>query len=109
MLFIESMASTASISDKDAVYLIESVVGGLHICKRVRFPTVCEGLQLTREDRSDHRFAVCLQVSLAGQTFAARGRDGGARERGKRTSGHYRQVFVDVAGMLAAPIRLEIV
>ena len=47
--------------------------------------------------------------SLAGQTFTARGRDGGAREREKRTSGHYRQVFVDVAGMLAAPIRLEIV
>ena len=27
-------ASTASLSDEDAVYLIESVVGGLHICKR---------------------------------------------------------------------------
>jgi len=37
--------------------------------------------------------------------FVARG-GGGTRERGKRTSGHYRQVFVDVAGMLAAPIRL---
>ena len=43
---------TASLSDEDAVYLIESVVGGLHICKRVRSPTVCEGLQLTREDRT---------------------------------------------------------
>jgi len=27
---------TASLSDEDAVYLIESVVRGLHICKRVR-------------------------------------------------------------------------
>ena len=44
---------------------------------------------------------------LAGQTFAARGGEGGAREWGKRTSGHFRQVFVDVAGMLALPIRLE--
>jgi len=35
----------ASLSDEDAVYLIKSVVGGLHICKRVRSPTVCEGLQ----------------------------------------------------------------
>jgi len=52
----------ASLSDEDAVYRIESVVGGLHICKRVRSPTVCEGLQLTREDRNDDRFAVCLQV-----------------------------------------------
>ena len=33
MLFIESTASTASLSDEDAVYLID-VVGGLHICKR---------------------------------------------------------------------------
>jgi len=32
------------------------------ICKRVRFPTVCEGLQLTREDRNDDCFAACLQV-----------------------------------------------
>ena len=32
--------------------------------------------------------------SLAGQTFAARGGEGGAREGGKRTSGHYRQVSV---------------
>jgi len=30
----ESTASTASLFDEDAVYLIESVVGGLHICKR---------------------------------------------------------------------------
>ena len=62
MLFIESTASTASLSDEDAVYLIESVVGGLHICKRVRSPTVCEGRQLTREDRKGDRFAACLQV-----------------------------------------------
>ena len=50
-----------SLSDKDAAYLIESVVRGLNICKRVRSPTVCEDLQLTREDRNDH-FAACLQV-----------------------------------------------
>ena len=61
MLFIESTASTASLSDEDAVHLIESVVGGLHICKRVQSPTVCEGLQLTREDRNDDHFAACLQ------------------------------------------------
>ena len=53
---------TASLSDEHAVYLIESAVGGLHICKRVQPPTVCEGLQLTREDRDDDRFAACLQV-----------------------------------------------
>ena len=53
----------------------------------------------TRDRRPD--------ASLAGQTFAARGGEGGAREGGKRTSGHFRQVFVDVAGMLALPIRLE--
>ena len=68
MLFIESKASTASLaaslSDEDAVYLIESAVGGLHICKMVRSPTVCEGLQLTREDRNDDRFAACLQVQV---------------------------------------------
>jgi len=40
-------------SDKDAVYLIKSVVGDLHICKKVRSPTVCEGLQHTCEDRYD--------------------------------------------------------
>jgi len=40
----------ASLSDEDAVYLIKIVVGGLHICKRVGPPTVCEGLQLTRDD-----------------------------------------------------------
>ena len=34
----ESTASTASLFDEDAVYLIESVVGGLHICKRARSP-----------------------------------------------------------------------
>ena len=50
----------ARLSDEDAVYLIESVVGSLHICKRVRSPTVCEGLQLICEDRNDDRFAVCL-------------------------------------------------
>ena len=33
-------------------------------------------------------------ASLAGQTFAARGGEGGAREGGKRTSGHFRQVSV---------------
>jgi len=65
LLFIESTASTASLFDEDAVYLIESVVGGLHIYKRVRSPTVCEGLQpFTREDRNDNRFAACLQVSV---------------------------------------------
>ena len=64
MLFIESTASTASLFDEDAVYLIESAVGGLHICKRVRSPTVCEGLQLTREDRNDDRLAACLQVQV---------------------------------------------
>ena len=42
----------ASLSDEDAVYLIESVGvgGGLHICKRVRSPTVFVGL--IREDRN---------------------------------------------------------
>ena len=48
-----------------------------------------------------------FELSLAGETFAARGGEGGVRERGKRTSGHFRQVFVDVDGMLALPIRLE--
>jgi len=62
MLFIKSKASTASLSDEDAVYLIESVVEGLHICKRVQSPIVCVGLQLKREDRNDDRFAACLQV-----------------------------------------------
>ena len=68
MLFIESTASTASLSDEDAVYLIDSVVRGLHICKRVRSLTVCEGLQLTRENRNDDRFAACLEglVCLSG-------------------------------------------
>ena len=43
------------------MYLIESVVGGgLHICKRVRSPTVREGLQLTHEDRNDDCFAASL-------------------------------------------------
>ena len=55
---------TASESDEDAVYLIESVVGGLHICKRVRSPTVCEGLQLSREDRNDDCFTACHQVYI---------------------------------------------
>ena len=63
MLFIDSTASTASLSDEDAVYLID-VVGGLHICKTVRSPTVCEGLQLTCEDRNNDRFAACLQVQV---------------------------------------------
>ena len=50
---ISRIQITASLSDEDAVYLIESVVGGLHICKRVRSPTVCEGLQhiYTRRQR----------------------------------------------------------
>ena len=52
----------ASLCDEDAMYLIESVVGGLHICKRVQSPTVCEGLQHTRKERDDDCFAVCLQV-----------------------------------------------
>jgi len=52
----------ASLSDEDAVHLIESVVGGLCTCKKERSPTVCEGLQLTREDRNDDHFAACLQV-----------------------------------------------
>ena len=65
VLFIESTESTASLFDEDAVYLIESVVGGLHICKRARFLTVCEGLQpFTREDRNDDCFAACLQVQV---------------------------------------------
>ena len=54
--------SNPSLSDKDAVYLIESVVGGLHIRKRVRSPTVFEGLQPTCKDRNDDRIAACLQV-----------------------------------------------
>jgi len=54
---------TAGLCDENAVYLIESVVG-LHICKRVRSPTVFVGLQLTREDRNDDRFAACLQLAL---------------------------------------------
>jgi len=61
LLFIES---TASLSDKDAVYLIESVVGGLHICKRVRSPTVCEGLQLNT--RRQKRWPFCCVPSGAG-------------------------------------------
>jgi len=39
---------TASLSDEDAVYLIESVVRGLHICKRVRSPTVCDSVGIDR-------------------------------------------------------------
>ena len=42
VLFIESAASTASLSDEDAVYLIENV-GGLHFCKRVRSPYSLRG------------------------------------------------------------------
>ena len=52
---------TASLSDEDAVHLIESVVGGLHICKGVRSLTVFVGLQTIREDRNDDHFAACLQ------------------------------------------------
>jgi len=44
---------------EDAVYLIESVVQGHHICKRVQSRTICK---LTQEDRNDDRLAVCLQV-----------------------------------------------
>jgi len=51
---------------EDTVYLIESVVGGLHICKGVRSPTVFVGLQTIREDRNDDRFAACLQPSGVG-------------------------------------------
>ena len=47
-------------ADEDAVYLIVSVVGGLHICKRMQSPTVCKGLQLTREDINDDCFAASL-------------------------------------------------
>ena len=35
------------------MYLIESVVGDHHICKRVQSPTICKVLQLTREGRND--------------------------------------------------------
>jgi len=55
-------APPASLSDEDAAYLMESVVGGLYICKRVQSPTVCEGLQLRHKDRNDDSFAACLQV-----------------------------------------------
>jgi len=34
---------------------------------------------------------------LAGQMFAACRGDGGAQEKGEIMSGHYRQVFVDIA------------
>jgi len=57
---------TASLSDEDAVYLIESVVGGLHICKGVRSLTVFVGLQTICKDRNDDRFAACLQPSGVG-------------------------------------------
>ena len=45
----------ASLSDEDAVYLIESVVRGLHICKRM----FARGLQLTHEDRNNERAFKC--------------------------------------------------
>ena len=47
---------TASLSNEDVVYLIESVVRSLHICTRVLSPTLCKGLQLIREDRNDDQF-----------------------------------------------------
>jgi len=51
----------ASLSDKDAVCLHESVVRGHHIYKTVWSPTVGEILQLTREEGNAHdHFAVCL-------------------------------------------------
>ena len=62
MRVIYRVQITANLSDEDAVYPIESVVGSLHVCKGVRSPTVCDGLQLKREDRNDDRFAACLQV-----------------------------------------------
>jgi len=55
--------SIPSLPDEDVVYLIESVVRGHHISKRVRSPTVCEVLQLTRKDRNDDHFAACLRIS----------------------------------------------
>ena len=55
----------------------------LHKCPEFRF------------DCLDFAYAgMAGKPSLAGQTFAARGGKGGAREGGKRTSGHYRQVSV---------------
>ena len=45
---------TASLSDEDAVYLIEGVVGGLHICKRVLSPTVFMGLPCLFVGAVDH-------------------------------------------------------
>ena len=63
MQFIESkLRQAGGLSVEDAVNLIESVFRSLHICKRVSSPTVCEGVQLIREDRNDDRFAACLQV-----------------------------------------------
>ena len=51
----------ASLSDKDAVCLHESVARGHHSYKRVWSPTVGEVLQLSREEGNAHdRFAVCL-------------------------------------------------
>jgi len=43
VLFIESTASTASLSDEAVYLIIESVVGGLHFCKRVRSPYCLRG------------------------------------------------------------------
>jgi len=82
---MESTASTASLSAEDAVYLIESVVGGLHICKRVRSPTVCEGLQLAREDRNNTPF--CCMPSGAGlsRLFVGRLAIQGSLESGAST------------------------
>ena len=62
VLFIESIIIyTASLSDEDAVYLIESVVEGLHICKRVRSLILfARAFNLHAKDRNDDRFAACL-------------------------------------------------
>ena len=62
MQAIYQISITASLFDKDDMYLIKSVVPSLHICKRVLSATVCEGLPLIREDRNDDCFAACLQV-----------------------------------------------
>jgi len=51
----------ASLSDEDAVYLIESVVGGLHICNRVQSPTVCEAFNLRTKTET---MTVLLGVGL---------------------------------------------
>ena len=44
----------------------------------------------------------CIQWPVVSQANCSR-----AHTEGERTSGHFRQVFVDVAEMLATPIRLQ--